>query len=424
MKKIIKLLTTLIPLIIAISCTSCGNKKGEPYTRKNLDYFFALDETNHDLSKSVDKGLTTEWCSTKAGQLGVKSYRIWVDIDILFQVDSNDNITVNQNYKAELQHFVDKLKENGVERFSAFGWSLMHVKEDKNMYGWAVPSPYDEFDKYSRFLKVQAKAYGLLAKEFPDIEYFEPMNEPDQESGAFLALNGYQYGADSTVNEDFLLTTDEIVHVMGDICYNVRKEVKANNPNAKVLLPALTNYSDNYIFLDKFYNAIESKTLPNGSNVAVTDPDEYFDILNWHPYNFGGSGVYDGWVDEQNLIHDVAVKHGDAEKPVWFTEIGYFDNNENGNYLYPDDYQKQIGEGWVETLDTIKNELPYVETVFFFRLTNMYTQDAGSSENTFGLFYNPDDPVNKGNPKPAAISIFHYINGENADDSILYNLEA
>ena len=113
-------------------------------------------------------------------------------------------------------------------------------------------------------------------------------------------------------------------------------------------------------------------------------------------------------------MYEVATEHGDGDKPVWFSEIGWSDW---GN----DSEKEKIGDKYVSAFDTIKKELPFVEVVFVFRLTSLFTQNVSSAgEMNFGIFYNPQDPVNKGAPKPAAISIAKYINGEDYDLTPLY----
>ena len=57
-----------------------------------------------------------------------------------------------------------------------------------------------------------------------------------------------------------------------------------------------------------------------------------------------------------------------------------------------------------------------------FRLSNVAEYyRIGSDENSFGLFYSPNDTDEwAGKPKPIATALYKYFNGENADTSILY----
>ena len=73
-----------------------------------------------------------------------------------------------------------------------------------------------------------------------------------------------------------------------------------------------------------------------------------------------------------------------------------------------------------ELLDTVKNRLKFVETMFLFRMTDCYTTPISDYEDHFGLFYAPGDPVNKGKPKPYTETIYKWFYGENADVSGLY----
>lgn len=70
----------------------------------------------------------------------------------------------------------------------------------------------------------------------------------------------------------------------------------------------------------------------------------------------------------------------------------------------------------------IKRDMPYVETVYYFRMSDRYEKFASDNlkENYMGCFYSPNDPVNLGKPKPLAIEFFKFINGKDADLSPLY----
>lgn len=56
----------------------------------------------------------------------------------------------------------------------------------------SVPDPYDDGETYLRFLKMYEKAYALIAEEFPEIGFFEPGNEwDDEEQGIYLHRAGW-----------------------------------------------------------------------------------------------------------------------------------------------------------------------------------------------------------------------------------------
>ena len=90
------------------------------------------------------------------------------------------------------------------------------------------------------------------------------------------------------------------------------------------------------------------------------------------------------WLQLQNDIYQVAINHGDGGKPVWFTEFGWTDWGEEHR-------QQTIADAIIEFYDTVKTEMPYVQTAMVFRLTTLTTQDISVGENNFGIMYNKDD---------------------------------
>ena len=210
-----------------------------------------------------------------------------------------------------------------------------------------------------------------------------------------------------------MYTQYDQVRIVADLCWYVTKALRSVNPNAMVMNPSLCGFTTTPDYLEDIYKAIESGGLPVGQEKSDIDPDNYFQVLNWHPYTFGSDTVNDVWLQLQHEIYDVAIRHNDGGKPVWFTEFGWTDWGEPTR-------QQTIADAFVGFYDMVKAEMPYVQTVMAFRLTNLTTQDISLGENNFGIMYNKDDPLNGGQPKAAAIAIAKYIRGDDADLSILY----
>ena len=77
----------------------------------------------------------------------------------------------------------------------------------------------------------------------------------------------------------------------------------------------------------------------------------------------------------------------------------------------------------MKTFDYVKKELPFVETVFVFRFTNLTGAAKMSTfEDNFGLFRSlyDENADRAGEPKPIAVALYRYFKGENADLSPLY----
>lgn len=449
MKKINKILSFVLSAlsVIVIPLSGCnvgGNinssdntvngvaikPSGTPY-ESDFSTLYGICETNVELYPEVDTALTTEWITHVCKSMGIKSYRIWAHIPMLFTVNEDDSITMNQDYADRISSFVSALKEAGVEKISMLVMERLHLAEDKNEAGSAVPDPTIDYEKYIRALAVEEKAYEMMGKEFPNIDYFESINEPDHFAGVGINKNGYVLNFNETGEYNF--TTEETARVCMDFNWYQRRGLKKGNPNAKMMLPALCHFSTTAAFLEECYKAIYSRTMPAGQQYCDTDPDNYFDALNWHPYitsgMFGvGTNISEGlWVERQKEIYGVAQKYGDAEKPVWMTEFGFCDNEsatttQKNAAIYGSvtaDGQTGLGPtNFVAALETIKKELPFVEAFCMFRMTDMYNVKYDvAGENNFGMFYNPDDPVNKGKPKPVAVAVARYIKG----GSLSYN---
>ncbi len=429
MKKINKVLALALSSIslLAFPLTACkedspeleGVKPSGTAYESTYEYLYGICETPVELYPEVDSALTADWIAEVCAAMGMKSYRMWAHITMLFSVDENDEVTMNEDYAERIHYVIDTLKAAGVEKISLLTADRLHLAEDKNYTNSSVPDPTVDYDKYIRALLVEEKAYEIMAREFPEVDYFECINEPDHAAGVGINKNGYIYNPSDTSGGEYNFTDEETVKVCMDYCWYIRRGLKKGNADAKLMMPALCHYSSSPTWMEMMYEAIYSKTLPAGQEYSDTDPDNYFDVLNWHPYvnsMFGvGNDISEGlWVERQNEFHDVAVKYGDAEKPVWLTEFGFSDSGDISvlGTVTKDGQTGKAPTNYVDMLKTIKKELPWVETVCMFRITDMYNVKYDvESENTFGLFYNPNDPENVGKPKPAAVAITRYIKG-------------
>ncbi len=437
MKKATKILSLIVGAISFLAVPFSGCKKeekksgvsikpsGEAYV-SDFETLYGICETPFVLYPEVDTALTTEWIAHNCKAMGIKSYRIWAHIPHLFTVNEDDSITMNQDYADRINGFVAALEDAGVEKFSMLVMERLHLAEDKQYAGSSVPDPTTDYDKYLRALAVEEKAYEMMGKEFPNIDYYESINEPDHYLGVGINKNGYVLNWNEKPSETTFADGEETARVCMDFNWYQRRGLKRGNPNAKMMLPALCHFATTASFLEECYKAIYSQTMPAGQQYCDIDPDNYFDALNWHPYvnvAFGLNEYVDQlWIDRQNEIHDVAVKYGDAEKPVWMTEFGFTEILNNSNPIREPSVLGKVEEdgritglapeNFILALDAIKRELPWVEAFCMFRMTDMYNVKYDvAGENAFGMFYNPDDPEYYGKPKPSAVAVTRYIKG-------------
>ena len=99
--------------------------------------------------------------------------------------------------------------------------------------------------------------------------------------------------------------------------------------------------------------------------------------------------------------------------PVWYTELGWSD--------FAKETEKQlIGGRFLKVFDVVEKELTFVKRMFLFRLCTLANKKECVGEDNFGLTYNIYSEQHAGEPKPVAIALAKYINGEDYDVAPLY----
>lgn len=408
---------TLLTAGALLSVVGCGNNNTvvKPVKEYDYTYFNGICVLSGDFNSGVDKGLTNEWDKQACSKLGAKSARIWISLSGLFLVGENDALKVNITYKNVMDDHVKKLQEAGIENFLMMVTSYVYPTGYSASTGYVVPDPNEEYEYYLRWLNLQSLSIKKIYEMYPMIKNYEPANEPDFPVPACIHKNGYRFGGGDEVNAEFAYNDTEKVSIIADLCWYVRKALFEVDDKAKVSLPGLTNRSEIPDFLDLLYKRIESRCLPVAQKYADTDPDNYFDIVNWHPYptQFHDDGTidWDSWIEHQNSMYNVCKKHGDADKEVYLSELGWTDyGTDDINTL------NEIASNYATVLPLIREKLKFVTVVFAFRLNSLLYQSESAAEKNYGIFYHPDDPNHHGAPKPAAYAIARYYhNDENYD---------
>ncbi len=419
--KFLKAATLAVSAVCILSfLAGCGKNGGGDAVKKNGDgtnfqqafldpvdqekYFVGMCALTGDtMPGEAESGSTAEWISQNNKALGVKCQRIWMHIsDILERAPNSNELTLKTDQAEKYHHFIDELKANGVERIVAmnhrFIYPYDYVKMDEGDRQVAI-HPIEEAEFYKDWIQIYYNAYKILATEFPEINFWECGNEFD--SSPFMHRN-----------DKSLLTADDMGFIDADFCYAANKAIKEVNPNNACVFPGLTCTPTSSLVLEAAYTHIEGKKLPTLEEYYADDPDDYFDVVAWHPYpNDGG---YAESKRKCDALRQIMIDHGDAEKRVFLTEIGYSTND-------PSKFQ-DVAEMVADCFAQIKRDMPYVETVYYFRMSDRYEKFASDNlkENYMGCFYSPNDPVNLGKPKPLAIEFFKFINGKDADSSPLY----
>ena len=377
----------------------------------NNKYFLGLDEVSAELNAGVDKSLKNEYIAHFANALNCKTLRVWLNTKEIITIGEDDEIQFNAEGLTNLHNYIHTMRKAGVERFLLLDWGFVYpygyIATDK----WVVPDPKTERGMYIRFLLLQQRIRFEIARNFTFIEYFESTNEPDGVGGTFLHKNGFHF--DGKNNEGLVYTRDEIEDIILDLNYFETLGVKAANKDAKMLLPSFCNLDYSPQYLDDLYTKIESGKYPTIGRVKSKRIESFFEILNWHPYNMVSVQINDDWIKSQKKIRDVILKHGDGERKVWYTEIGWSD-------FKREDEKHDIGKRFNDFLSYVNDNMPWVETVFPFRLFNLSNEPETEGEDNFGLVYNEYDWYSPLLPKPSIIEIYKFMNGNDAPLSPLY----
>ncbi len=386
-------------------------KKTLNYKIEPEKYLFGICEL---FEGAIDKQIAPEETLNLIRNMGFGSMRVWMHHKDLLVSDGNDEISLNQDAVSRYHSYVNGLTERGISHIVSMNHSYLYPADfdGKRTAESEIPLPGSAC--YLKFLQMIERSYELVSREFPEIPYFEVGNEVNMHR--FICKPNYPYGklTEKDYDERYCYTPVEKAQITADICYYARRGVKKGNPSAFVVLPAPTpyfGYTDCAAFLDKIYTAVESGKYPTGLP-ADTDADHYFEVLSWHPYNFGGDSKI--FVDGCNEMYAVAQKHGDDGKKVFITEFGYhdFDFVDSGRCKNKQEADALQASFFKTDFAAFREQLPYVETVHIFRL---YDWVAGPGiEIDFGLFTSPAE-TGEIRPKEKGKALFYLINGQDAD---------
>ncbi len=430
-KSIRSFITFTLSFVFAISSLFFSGCNKREFVEINQDkYLFGVDNVTYDMQPAqIDSGVTNSWSADIIGALGAKCSRIFLYITHYVKRNKNDDgVYIDKKAIQVVHDYIDKLKSAGVERIL-----ISNMQSFVMPYGYnsndacAVPSPYDDYEMYCRFLKIQQNVFALLAEEFPEVNYWEAGNEPNLSTGSGFHKKGYDYSKSKNANLQYLFSDEESSYIAMDISWYANKGVKSVNPNNVLIMPALVDDQTTADYLDLIYKHIKSGYLPTAETYSDKNTDNYFQMLCWHPYpELKNNLDVTDFINREKAIYKVVEKHGDGGKPVIYSEIGFSERRFGGSVDGKDNdvVQDTIAKFFVKIMQAIRDELSFVETAYAFRLSNVYERmplGSDTQENTFGLYYSPNDVVEYASkPKPVALALFEYFNGKDADKTPLY----
>lgn len=364
-----------------------------------------------------------------AGAFGAEVFRVWMLNMGIATRDGNGRYTVSLKQKelVEMRKVVSKLKDNGVKQIVVLQGPLIpydfprYVGESGQSYSqedvdsgrngndtlirgdrYVFPEPGTL--EYAEFMNVQIEYYRQLSEALPDVTHFEGVNEP--EKGGSVHKIGWlssdeqeQLLNQSNYNlSDYEYTITEIAQITMDYNHAITTGVCKANRGAKVLTSGLMTLAITKTYLTEVYKYIADEN----NYWKDTNPDNYFEILNWHPYVFIGTNEdtslpystattwdkenwADTWVKFQKDLYQIAEDNGDGDTPVWFTEFGISDCTGTEK-----EYEKGITETMTSTrlqdmFDLVEKELDFVDTVIVFRMFDLEYATETAYECNFGM---------------------------------------
>lgn len=246
---------------------------------------------------------------------------------------------------------------------------------------------------YMNFLDIYEESWETLAKEFGEINYWETGNEYNHDP--FLHPMNYREDKEKNV-----FTLEEKAEITTDMMFRSARGIKKANPEAKIIMPGmapvgdtgisvfknsiLTKYSGMAKTLDCIYENIKS------GEFGSTNPRDFFDSLCWHPYYSkklpeGGWEWRlpdDSWVENNDTVYRVALKHGDDEVDCYLTEFGFSD------FGSPETDEK-VMDYYGMAYENIREKMPYVSGAHTYRMFEFLRTDERIDY--WGLFHKEGD---------------------------------
>ena len=405
MKRIIAVFLAILMTFLVTACDGNSGKSDNKITKRTTPLAYGINAHIYE-QRPMDPSATMDYIVDMTGILGMTYYRLSTPHDSMFSVGEDDTITFKEGFKDTVHRIIEKMSAVGVKKFVAVSDAPLYPYGYKVTSSGVVPDPLIEREMYIRWLNIYAKAWGMIVKEFPEISFVESMNEPDLPGANIFTKQGHLWGTD----DGYVYTMTDKAHMIADLQYYIYKEVKAVNKNVFVTTPGFSTRSEGEEVLDYLYEAIESGAHPFPEETADTDPDHYFDYINFHSYL--GSTTVDEYFEHCDNFYKACERHGDAGKPAILTEWGFTDNDNEAQEILN-------GENMVKLLDIFNNKMPYLEAVLIYMMNDYHDYSVDSSEDNFGLFSSRGDPEKPSCPKPDAIAFYKYIH-KTDDVSPLY----
>ena len=403
MKKLIAIFLVLLLVFCAAGCDNGADKTdaASKTAKRVTPLKIGINAHVFELRPVMDPSSTLENIADMSGTFGFEYYRLSTPLDSMFTVAEGDVPVFKEGQRALIHQVIEKMSAAGVKKFVAVSDAPIYPYGYTVTSSGVVPDPAVEKDMYLRWVKLYARAWAMIVEEYPEIVFVETMNEPDIQGANIFTKQGHQWGID----DGYVYSMMDKAHMIADVQYYVYKEVKAVNKKVFVTTPGFSTHGEGKDILDYLYEAIESGAHPYGEDFADTDPDNYFDYINFHKYL--NDTTIEEYFEHCDTFYKATERHGDDGKPAIITECGFTDNDNAAQEI-------MNGESMAGLLKLYNEKMPYVEAAMFYMLNDYSGYSVSASEDNFGLFTSFGDPEKPCYPKPVALEYYKFIH--NTDD--------
>jgi hypothetical protein len=323
--------------------------------------------------------------SASASFYGVNSHLTWIsseeEVDRLVQLMDDAGVgsvrTAFDWWSIEPEPGVYRWEpfDHAVERLSERGISIVGILHGSSPWSTSAPSlkepnwqtwPTQDLDAFARYVSAVVERYDGDGREdapgSPVIRYWEIWNEPN-------AVSFWQPAPSAEEYVRFLRVSYEAI--------------KLAHPGASVVLGGIAGNGASYppFAFDEIEHNFLQQIYDHGGKA-------FFDIANVHlyPYTYELArpdlmSILQNAVDE---TRSVMAANGDANKPIWITEIGF------SSALFPDDYESDPDQVIASWLKNVYRQLSGAEAVFWYMFEDEGTDD--NPEGHFGLVQHDGRP--------------------------------
>ncbi|MBR4072878.1 MAG: cellulase family glycosylhydrolase [Clostridia bacterium] len=395
-----KLIAIFLVILLVVGVSGCNKKSDDTdntvITKREAPLKYGINAHVFELRPVMDPSSTLNNIADMTGVLGLEYYRLSTPLDSMFEVEEGDTLVFKDGQKKLIHQVIEKMSAAGIKKFVAVSDAPIYPYGYKVTTNGVVPDPAVEKEMYIRWVKLYAKAWAEIVKEFPEITHVESMNEPDIAGANIFTKQGHQWGVD----DGYVYSMTDKAHMIADLQYYIYKEVKAVNPKVCITTPGFSTHGEGHEILDYLYEAIKSGSHPYGEDFADTNPDNYFDSINFHKYL--NDTTLDEYFEHCDSFYKACERWGDKGKPAIITECGFTDNGNEAREV-------MNGENMTKLLDLYNEKMPYLEAVMFYMLNDYSGYSVSVSEDNFGFFTSFGDPEKPCFPKPATIEFYKYI---------------